>query len=88
MLTVKNRVTRLTPIHNQDPIETDITIDILTKLTSSIGYLQQTEATLNKNIYTEKDIAIINRRLDRIPPEVLQQADNPIDPTLIIPTEQ
>ena len=85
MLAHKNRLKKT--IYGKDGSvlgEEDITLEILQKLTSSIGYLQQTEASLTKNIYTEKDIKNINRRLDRIPPEVLQSYMNP---TLLDPLE-
>jgi len=70
----------------KEGIETiDVTLDALSKLTSSIGYLQQTQATLNKNIYVEKDIKEINQKLDRIPPEILESLS--VSPELIIPSE-
>jgi|LWDU01.1.fsa_nt_gi hypothetical protein len=55
----------------------DDDVDMMIKLSSSIAYLQQTQAALAKNLYVEQHIKEINRKLDRIPPEVLQQAMNP-----------
>jgi hypothetical protein len=70
----------------KEGIETiDVTLDVLAKLTSSIGYLQQTQATLNKNIYVEKDIKEFNDKLDRIPPEILESLS--VSPELIVPSE-
>ena len=74
MNTTKSRIY----ITSREGNQTDITVDTLCKLASSIGYMQQTQAALNKNIYVEKDIKDINTRLDRIPPEILQQALSPM----------
>jgi hypothetical protein len=68
MRTTKSRIF----VTSREGNATDITTDTLCKLASSIGYMQQTQAALQKNIYTEKDIKAINTRLDRIPPELLQ----------------
>ena len=73
MKTTKQRIY----ITSREGNSTDITVDTLCKLASSIGYMQQTQAALNKNIYVEHDIKEINRRLDRIPPEILQQHLSP-----------
>jgi len=73
MITTKKRVY----ITSREGNSTDITVDTLCKLASSIGYMQQTQAALQKNIYTERDIKAINTRLDRIPPEMLQSYMNP-----------
>ena len=56
----------------------DVDDNKLMKLASSIGFIQQTQASIQKNIYSENDIKEINRRLDRIPPEILQQALTPL----------
>jgi CRISPR/Cas system-associated endonuclease Cas3-HD len=55
----------------------DDDVDMMIKLSSSIGYIQQTQSAISKNIYTERDIKAINTRLDRIPPELLQKFTNP-----------
>lgn len=62
----------------------DEDVDMMIKLASSIGYMQQTQAALHKNIYSEQDLKEINRKLDRIPPEILQQH---LSPTVIEPIE-
>lgn len=80
MKTTKNRIF----ITSREGNATDITIDTLCKLASSIGFMQQTQAALQKNLYTEKDIKDINRRLDRIPPELLQSH---LDLTVLEPIE-
>ncbi len=59
----------------------------LMKLAGSIGFMQQTQSALQKNIYNENDIKDIYRILNRIPPEILQAVNNPIDPTILVPIE-
>ena len=74
MLTFKNRVF----VTSREGNVTDVTVDKLCNLTKAVGYMQQCQAALQKNIYSERDIKEINRRLDRIPPEILQQALTPL----------
>jgi len=62
----------------------DDDVDMMLKLSSGIGYIQQTQSAINKNLYTERDIKAINTRLDRIPPELLQSH---LDPTVLEPIE-
>lgn len=57
-------------------------VDMMIKLASSVAYMQQTQTTLTKNLYVEQHIKDINRRLDRIPPELLQSIN---DPSLLEP---
>jgi len=72
MKTIKSRV------YKMDKEErVDVTVEALTKITSAIGYLQQTQTSLTKNLYIEKHIKEINTKLDRIPPEILQCYLNP-----------
>lgn len=58
-------------------------VDMMIKITGSVGYMQQVQTSLTKNLYIEKHIKDINRKLDRIPPEMLQQINNPINPSLL-----
>lgn len=62
----------------------DNDVDMMIKLASSVAYMQQTQTTLTKNLYVEQHIKDINRRLDRIPPEVLQSV---LSPTVLDPIE-
>lgn len=62
----------------------DDDVDMMLKLASGIGYIQQTQSAISKNIYTERDIKAINTRLDRIPPELLHST---LDPSLLEPIE-
>lgn len=55
----------------------DDDVEMMIKLASSIAYMQQTQTTLTKNLYVEQHIKDINRKLDRIPPEVLQSTMSP-----------
>lgn len=80
MITTKKRVF----VTSREGNVTDITVKTLCDLASSIGYMQQTQAALQKNIYTERDIKAINTRLDRIPPEILQAH---MSPTVLEPIE-
>jgi hypothetical protein len=73
MVTLKKRVY----VTSREGNVTDMTVDTLCNLTKSIGYMQQTQAALQKNVYTEREIKAINTRLDRIPPELLQKFTNP-----------
>ena len=49
------------------------TIDYLAKLSGSIGYTAQVHAGLAKAYHHEKRLADIEKRLEKIPPEVLQE---------------
>jgi hypothetical protein len=48
-------------------------IETMLKVTAQIGYIQQIHLGLNKNLLAENEIKNINKRLDRIPPEILEQ---------------
>jgi len=73
MVTTKQRIT----VTSREGNETDMTVDTLCKLASSIGFIQQCQTVLQKNLYIEKHIKEINTKLDRIPPEVLQSMMSP-----------
>lgn len=60
-------------------------IDTMLKITAQLGYIQQIHLGLNKNLLVEKEIKNINKRLDRIPPEILEQYVS--NPELIIPAQ-
>lgn len=78
MTTSKDRVVRtIYDKEGSEVGEVDQTVDVLTKLSSSIGYLQQVQTSLTKNLYIEKHIKEINTKLDRIPPEILQSMMSP-----------
>jgi len=49
------------------------TLDYLTKLGGSIGYMAQVHSGLAKAYQHEKRLADIEKRLEKIPPEVLQE---------------
>lgn len=49
------------------------TLDYLTKLAGSIGYMAQVHSGLAKAYQHEKRLADIEKRLEKIPPEVLQE---------------
>ncbi len=54
----------------------------LIKLGGQIGFLAQCAAGLGKTTIIQKDIAEINKRLDRIPPELLERYVNTaLEPT-------
>lgn len=59
-------------------------VELMIKLTGSVGYMQQVQGSLTKNLYIEKHIKEINNKLDRIPPEVLQAH---LSPTVLEPIE-
>jgi len=49
------------------------TLDYLTKLGGSIGYMAQVHSGLAKAYQHEKRLADIEKRLEKIPPEILQE---------------
>ncbi len=49
------------------------TLDYLTKLAGSIGYMAQVHSGLAKAYQHEKRLVDIEKRLEKIPPEVLQK---------------
>ena len=49
------------------------TLDYLTKLAGSIGYMAQVHSGLAKAYQHEKRLLDIEKRLEKIPPEVLQK---------------
>ncbi len=53
--------------------ESQSTLDYLTKLAGSLGYMAQVHAGLAKAYQHEKRLADIEKRLEKIPPEVIQQ---------------
>ena len=55
----------------------DADVDMMIKLAGSIGYMQQCQTSLQKNLYLEKHIKEINNKLNRIPPEYLQELMSP-----------
>ena len=56
----------------------DADLDYLCKLASAMGYMAQTSASLNKNLYLEKDIRDIKAQLNRIPPEIWAEIRSPV----------
>lgn len=53
--------------------DSQLTLDYLTKLAGSIGYMAQVHSGLAKAYQHEKRLADIEKRLGKIPPEVLQK---------------
>lgn len=53
-----------------------LTLDYLTKLAGSIGYMAQVHSGLAKSYQHEKRLADIEKKLANIPPEVLQDIVN------------
>jgi hypothetical protein len=51
----------------------DNDMESMLKITAQLGYIQQIHLGLNKNLLVEKEIKNINKRLNRIPPEILEQ---------------
>ena len=59
--------------YEKDSDDSSSTLDYLTKLGGSIGYMAQVHSGLAKAYQHEKRLADIEKRLEKIPPEVLQQ---------------
>ena len=59
--------------YEKDNDDSTSTLDYLTKLGGSIGYMTQVHSGLAKAYQHEKRLADIEKRLEKIPPEVLQQ---------------
>jgi len=57
----------------KDNDDSSATLDYLTKLNGSIGYLAQVHSGLAKAYQHEKRLADIEKRLEKIPPEIIQQ---------------
>ena len=50
-----------------------VTLDYLTKLSGSIGYMAQVHSGLAKAYQHEKRLADIEKKLEKIPPEILKE---------------
>ncbi len=59
--------------YEKDNDDSSGTLDYLTKLGGSIGYMAQVHSGLAKAYQHEKRLADIEKRLAKIPPEVLQE---------------
>jgi len=59
--------------YEKDNDDSSSTLDYLTKLGGSIGYMAQVHSGLAKSYQHEKRLADIEKRLEKIPPEVLQK---------------
>ncbi len=59
--------------YEKDNSDDTSTLDYLTKLAGSIGYMAQVHSGLAKAYQHEKRLADIEKRLEKIPPEVLQE---------------
>ena len=53
--------------------DSQLTLDYLTKIAGSLGYMAQVHTVLAKAYQHEKRLADIEKRLGKIPPEVLQK---------------
>lgn len=60
-------------------------LETILKITSQIGYLQQVHTGLSKNLLVENQIKDIYKKLNRIPPEILEQYVT--NPELILPVQ-
>ena len=58
--------------YEKDNDDSSVTLDYLTKLGSSIGYMAQVHSGLAKAYQHEKRLADIEKKLDKIPPELLK----------------
>ena len=59
--------------YEKDSDDSTSTLDYLTKLGGSIGYMAQVHSGLAKAYQHEKRLADIEKRLEKIPPEILQE---------------
>ena len=59
--------------YEKDNDDSQSTLDYLTKLGGSLGYMAQVHSGLAKAYQHEKRLADIEKRLEKIPPELLQQ---------------
>ena len=59
--------------YEKDNDDSQSTLDYLTKLGGSLGYMAQVHSGLAKAYQHEKRLADIEKRLAKIPPELLQQ---------------
>ena len=59
--------------YEKDNDDSQSTLDYLTKLGGSLGYMAQVHSGLAKAYQHEKRLADIEKRLEKIPPEVIQQ---------------
>jgi len=58
--------------YEKDNDDSSTTLDYLTKLGGSIGYMAQVHSGLAKAYQHEKRLADIEKKLEKIPPEILQ----------------
>ena len=58
--------------YEKDNDDSSTTLDYLTKLGGSIGYMAQVHSGLAKAYQHEKRLADIEKKLEKIPPELLQ----------------
>ncbi len=58
--------------YEKDNDESSATLDYLTKLGGSIGYMAQVHSGLAKAYQHEKRLADIEKKLEKIPPELLK----------------
>ena len=58
--------------YEKDNDESSATLDYLTKLSGSIGYMAQVHSGLAKAYQHEKRLADIEKKLEKIPPELLR----------------
>ncbi len=59
--------------YEKDNDESDVTLDYLIKLAGSIGYTAQVHSGLAKAYQHEKRLADIEKKLEKIPPEILKE---------------
>ena len=59
--------------YEKDNDDSEATLNYLAKLGGSLGYMAQVHSGLAKAYKHEKQLADIEKRLEQIPPEVLQQ---------------
>ena len=58
--------------YEKDNDESDVTMDYLIKLAGSIGYTAQVHSGLAKAYQHEKRLSDIEKKLEKIPPELLK----------------
>ena len=59
--------------YEKDDDDSQPTLDYLTKLAGSLGYMAQVHSGLAKAYQHEKRLGDSEKRLEKIPPEVIQQ---------------
>ena len=62
--------------YEKDNDESSATLDYLTKLGGSIGYMAQVHSGLAKAYQHEKRLADLEKKFEKIPPEILKEILN------------